>query len=562
MASVNSADWRAICDKFTTALNLTEVESLQDPENDPFRSKYKAREILREIYSSLKSFEASEGEGESSDGERGEGQAVDGDKEDGGDGDGGGGGRRFFGDSPAALRAARRAAVEYFLGVNHVETEELSAGQEHLMNCTKLLDQLSTSPLNVSLFIHARNQLGILWAGRDETGTAQGYLEMAEVTYLIYMKEEGSPPMDMTEYFSTEENHLTHQERTKRFELAYTHTKYYLAQVYKNLATVVSGLAGEVPSEAPPEESEGERDRRDVLRQKRADIARCWIKYCLNLLQDAKKLLEDNIGELDGDRQEKLRVARRGTEEEVETSRKSALLFGSEDTFDSIASLEEKAKEFFEMDGYVTDHIEILQDHSALFRALAFFEDDLDRRCKMHKRRVDMMEPICNELNAQYYLMIRRQLMFELAETYNEMMDLKLTLANRQADSETLDSHSIKKFNHLCAASAKFFEMFLESLRSPEGKLPELLEEEVLRPALVARFRVARLYGQLICPVISDQLENLNKSLDNYKYVTQYCEAHPEASAAVETELELSQDMVSLLPIKIHRLKATTISNN
>lgn len=48
------------------------------------------------------------------------------------------------------------------------------------------------------------------------------------------------------------------------------------------------------------------------------------------------------------------------------------------------------------MDGYVTDHIEILQDHSALFRALAFFEEDLERRCKMHKRRVDMLEPICN----------------------------------------------------------------------------------------------------------------------------------------------------------------------
>nr|XP_040025201.1 KIF-binding protein-like [Gasterosteus aculeatus aculeatus] len=104
------------------------------------------------------------------------------------------------------------------------------------------------------------------------------------------------------------------------------------------------------------------------------------------------------------------------------------------------------------MDGHATDHVEILQDHNALFRSLAFYEEDLERRCKMHKRRVDMLEPICNDLNAQYYLMIRRQMMFELAEIYNEMMDLKLTLANRQADSETLDNHTIKKFNHLCSA--------------------------------------------------------------------------------------------------------------
>uniref|UniRef100_A0A8C4ZEN2 KIF-binding protein n=1 Tax=Gadus morhua TaxID=8049 RepID=A0A8C4ZEN2_GADMO len=591
MASVNSSDWRAICEQFTTALNLTEVESRKDPENDPFRSKYKAREILREIYSALKNFED---------------------------------GQCFYGDSPAGWRAAKLAAVEYFLGVNHIETEELSAGQEHLMNCMKLIDKWSTSSMNVSLVIHVKNQLGILWSGRGETETAKAFLETAEGTYLRYMKKEGSPPTDMTEYFSTEENQLTHQERTKRFELAYTHTKYYLAQVYQylgetelsatychstlqrqlqlnqfnpmewalNAATLsqyyINKVRGPLTRCVPGcVAGEREQERRDQLRQKRADIARCWIKYCLNLLLDAKKALEDNIGELDGDRQEELKAARRAEVEEEEKSRKSALLFGSEDTFDSIASLEEKvqsltpldftdaralflvgqtyvtqAKEYFEMDGFVTDHIEILQDHSALFRALAFFEDDLERRCKMHKRRVDMLEPICNDLNGHYYLVIRRQLMFELAEIYNEMMDLKLTVANCQSDSETLDSHTIKKLNHLCGASAKFFEMFLESLRSPEGKLPEVLEEEVLRPALVARFRVARLYSRVICPVISDKLENLNKSLDHYKYVAQYGDAHPEASAAVETELELSREMVSLLPIKINRLKAQMISNN
>uniref|UniRef100_A0A672ZII4 KIF-binding protein n=1 Tax=Sphaeramia orbicularis TaxID=375764 RepID=A0A672ZII4_9TELE len=557
MASVNSDEWRAICEKFTNAQNLTEVESLHDPENDPFRSKYKARELLREIYCSLKSFEAVE-------------------------------------------------AVEYYLGVNHVDTEELSAGQEHLMNCVKLLEKCRVSSDNVSLFIHVRNQLGILWAGRDETEEAQGFLETAESIYQRYMKEDGSPPTDMTEYFSCfyvpgqTERAATYCHSTLQRQLqlnqynpmewalnAATLSQYYITKGrYMEgrhclaAATVISGLAGEVPSET-------ECERREQLRQKRAEIARCWIKYCLNLLQDAKKLLEDNIGELDTDRQEELKNARRLEEEEEEKGRKSALLFGSEDTFDSIASLEEKvhclfpldftearavflvgqnyitqAKDYFQMDGYVTDHIEILQDHSALFRALAFFEEDLERRCKMHKRRVDMLEPICNELNTQYYLMIRRQLMFELAETYNEMMDLKLTLANRQADTQSLDNHTIKKFNHLCSASAKYFQMFLDSLCSPEGKFPEHLEEEVLRPALVARFRVARLHSRLISSSPPVQLDNLNRALENYKYVVQYCEAHPEAGAAVETELELSTEMVGLLPLKINRLKARMAANN
>lgn len=52
--------------------------------------------------------------------------------------------------------------------------------------------------------------------------------------------------------------------------------------------------------------------------------------------------VQDNAGELDTDHQDELKRARRLGEEEEEKNRKSALLFGSEDTFDSIASLEEK----------------------------------------------------------------------------------------------------------------------------------------------------------------------------------------------------------------------------
>ncbi|KAF3832527.1 hypothetical protein F7725_026192 [Dissostichus mawsoni] len=565
MATVSSDEWRAICDKFTNAQNLTVVESQNDPDNDPFRSKYKARELLREIYCSLKSFEAGEGEEETGEsGETGEtGESgeqlpveapVDGQTEEAFS-------QGFCGDSPAGLRAAKLGAVEYYLGVNHVDTEELSAGQEHLMTCMKLLGKCRVSSENVSLFIHARNQLGILWAGRDETETAQGFLETAESIYQRYMKEDGSPPTDMADYFSTEENQLTHQERTKRFELAYTHTMYYLAQVYKNL---------------------GETERAAI--------------YCHSTLQRQLKLnqfspmewalnaatlsqyyiTKDSIGELDTDRQEEMKRGRRLEEEEEEKERKSAMLFGSEDTFDSIASLEEKvrcllpmdftearaiflvgqhyvtqAKEYFQMDGYVTDHIEILQDHSSLFRSLAFYEEDLDRRCKMHKRRVDMMEPVCMELNSKYYLMIRRQMMFELAETYNEMMDLKLTLANRQDETESLDNHTIKKFNNLCSASAKYFQMFLDSLCSPEGKQPEHLEEEVLRPALVARFRVARLYSRLICTSPPVRWKTLTSRWNTTKAV-----------ATVETELELSREMVGLLPLKINRIKAKIPANN
>ena len=156
MASLGSVEWKDVCDKFRNAQNLTDVESRKDPENDPFRSKYKARELLREIYCSLKSFESGDGEEDGGVGECGDErppeQPVDGPSEDCFS-------RGFSGDSPAGLRAARLAAVEYYLGGNHIDTEELSAGQEHLMNCMKLLERYRVSSENVSLFIHVRVHL-------------------------------------------------------------------------------------------------------------------------------------------------------------------------------------------------------------------------------------------------------------------------------------------------------------------------------------------------------------------------------------------------------------------
>lgn len=157
MASLSTSEWRDVCDKFTDAQRLTCEESLNDPVNDPYRSKYKARELLREIHCALKSLGAGDGEEESG-GDGAEQRATDAFED----------GQRdelftdgLCGDSPTGLLTARLAAVEYYLGVNHAETEELSAGHEHLMNCVMLLERCRVSSENVSLSIHVRVMLEI-----------------------------------------------------------------------------------------------------------------------------------------------------------------------------------------------------------------------------------------------------------------------------------------------------------------------------------------------------------------------------------------------------------------
>ena len=59
-----------------------------------------------------------------------------------------------------------------------------------------------------------------------------------------------------------------------------------------------------------------------------------------------------------------------------------------------------------------------LQDLSQLFKLLAYFETDISRKCQMHKRRVDMLSAELDELNPQHFLLVCRQLQYEIAETY------------------------------------------------------------------------------------------------------------------------------------------------
>ena len=54
--------------------------------------------------------------------------------------------------------------------------------------------------------------------------------------------------------------------------------------------------------------------------------------------------------------------------------------------------------------GYVTENVALVQDISALYRCLVEFETDLERASKMHKRRLDRLEPLLHELNPAHFL--------------------------------------------------------------------------------------------------------------------------------------------------------------
>jgi tetratricopeptide (TPR) repeat protein len=63
-----------------------------------------------------------------------------------------------------------------------------------------------------------------------------------------------------------------------------------------------------------------------------------------------------------------------------------------------------KATEYYLLDGFVTEHINISRDISQLYKNLSFFESDNNRVFAMIDRRINMLESLLNEINPKRFM--------------------------------------------------------------------------------------------------------------------------------------------------------------
>lgn len=334
----------------------------------------------------------------------------------------------------------------------------------------------------------------------------------------------------------------------------------------------------------------------ELQHQREADIDRCWIKYGLGLLETSRDKMLSEIQEDNNEdetqtgcsaRETKVNSASHnadkqcegspmqecGTLEQNENEDKTFQQFPLELTpyeekvtdklvrtfgdarkiFLFIVDKINSARKFYTLDSHASDAVEIIQDHSRAYKLLAFFELDMSRQCKMHKRRIDMLSSLLKELNPQYYLLVCRQIMFELAETYSDMVDLKITLIEMERTRAT--AYSTSKINKLVSQSIEKYQDYINSLKDGKPELPSEFPESDVRPALVAFFCMGRLHSKFLEPDISRRLAAMAKSLECYKFVVDYCDAHPSAAELLASELSICREMVKLLPLKMDKVR-------
>lgn len=223
----------------------------------------------------------------------------------------------------------------------------------------------------------------------------------------------------------------------------------------------------------------------------------------------------------------------------------------------------ESAKEYYNAETEASEYAKIVQDHALAYKHLSFFEADLSNQAKMFKRGADLLEGLLQLLNQQYYLSICRESLYELGLIYSNMLDIKLDIMNGADKNQPPNPHALKKINDLCRKGITSFSKYVKTYCLPNSdKLqPEVTAEELV-PIAYAHFQIARLWYKIITPDKQMQIVNLNECLNNYQRFVQICEENQSVSDEVKGEVGVSKEMLSLLPMKIQKLKMDVLASN
>lgn len=390
-------------------------------------------------------------------------------------------------------------------------------------------------------------------------GSLENYFESAVYCHETLSRQLGHKDFDMVEWA------LNAATLSQFFmeKSSFSKAKHHLGAATYILDTYKDSL--EKSDEEKKENEEARAAAWENYKHRNADVARCWAKYGIALLSASRDRLlknaeKDELPEVpevpvDSFKNLEFETIEKDVEMVVADVTDQYLLdFGdARVVFLKVQRWLDEAKDFYTLENHASDYVQVVQDMSQAYKYLAFFEGEDDRRAKMHKRRVDVLEGVVKELNPTYYQAACRELWMELGETYSDILDIKLD--RLRAMEERPSPKVLAKINELSVKAIENFQKFVDSVMQENHKGSGKIPEEMARPVLCAHFHLGRLYNAFISPDKKVQLEKSKKCLKAYLYLVNYCEKDEKAREAMAEELNVCKELVELLPLKIRKLE-------
>ena len=214
-----------------------------------------------------------------------------------------------------------------------------------------------------------------------------------------------------------------------------------------------------------------------------------------------------------------------------------------------------KALEFYLMDGYVTEHIEISRDISQLYKYLIEFETDNNRIVAMLERRINLLEPIVSTINHKVYVVQWQELSLELAEIYGELFDCSLAML--RLSQRKVKAKEIEEINTKGEKSIFYYKDIIGYIVDEYNKETEKILDDFVT-IITIKSNLARMISKLIYPKdIKRKVEALKESLKLYNEVKSLLKSSPtflNENPSLQENLKMCEEMVGMLPVKIDKI--------
>jgi len=355
-------------------------------------------------------------------------------------------------DVSAENKAITKGIIEYLLGLNFFDTEENSMADKHFLVSLEQFSQLKKDRI-FYFFNYIQdlyNSLGILYTNREDIENGLGLFAKAESLYAFMKKIFSKNPVSVV-------NNIKHQYKPSkdaqiqfrfyhqgglnlnRMEKSYTLTLFYMAQAYAKIS--MKFKAAQYCGWTLKRQYEtNDYEMKD------------WAVNCLGLAEfynanlefaQSKYLLMAGLSIIPEDSKKKLHATfymalgqhlleylsyaiekfLTGQQDEptiVENLNKSTIILSNinvefvklslpktkEDInsiFRQMNTQFKKALKYYELDGYVTEYIQIVRDMSKGYRYLMLIEEDGERSMALLDRRRELLEYPAKEINPKAY---------------------------------------------------------------------------------------------------------------------------------------------------------------
>jgi hypothetical protein len=188
---------------------------------------------------------------------------------------------------------------------------------------------------------------------------------------------------------------------------------------------------------------------------------------------------------------------------------------------------------------------------------LASFQSDAAKVCKLHKRRVGLLQELLKQLNPTHFLSFHRKINFELGETFSEMVHFK-TL---EKSSLPATKHAVLKVSSLINSSIQHFQQFLDTFSDKTREIKSKLDDDDVRPVIVALLNQGHLHSKLKSSDPRQQLQHFKDTEKCYQKAIDYLARNPHQEKLVTAEAKVLKEMMQLLPEKVQLFMSDVVNH-